>query len=311
MRLRLKTIAGAEAVLEIDPDLPLAVVRAQAASALELDSEASLVHEGRLLKPDDDDKFPQACGLHDGSMLVAVAKKPRLDTIPAASSSNAAVGIERAQAANAVSPSTWREGPGDDEIARQAQADEDEVTARRVQEEVDSTLAREEQVRQAMGDARAAEMAAVPQLVCVRGEIIASGTWIPLVIDTGAQTSILTSGLAERLGLLHHLDRTMAGVAGGIGQARVLGKLRGIVVKFGELELEVDFQILDGSQMPMPNLALLGLDQLAVHHMVVDLDVRVLRIGGCEGYSVRMLEDYEIPMDFRPNAAMAQRCSIQ
>jgi len=91
----------------------------------------------------------------------------------------------------------------------------------------------------------------------------------------------------------------------------VLGKLRGIAVKFGELELEVDFQVLDGSQMPIPNLALLGLDQLAVHHMVVDLDVRVLRIGGCEGYAVRMLEDYEVPTEFRPNAAMAQRCSIQ
>ena len=40
----------------------------------------------------------------------------------------------------------------------------------------------------------------------------------------GAQASILTSGLAERLGLLPRLDRTMAGVAGGVGQAKVLGK---------------------------------------------------------------------------------------
>jgi len=195
---------------EVDSELPLAVARAQAASILELDSELALVHQGRLLGVEEDEHTPGVCGLQDGSILVAVAKRPRrdagsgVDAMPLRSGSGASTGAT----CSGVGPSgsSPKEAPGDDELARQLQADEDELTARRVQEEVDGTLAREEQVRQAMGDARAAEVAAVPQLVFVRGDIAACGSWIPLVVDTGAQTSILTSGLAERLGLLRHLD---------------------------------------------------------------------------------------------------------
>lgn len=83
-----------------------------------------------------------------------------------------------------------------------------------------------------------------------------------------------------------------------------------MAVRFGELELGVDFLVLDSSQMPSKNLAILGLDQLAVHHMVVDLDVREVRIGGRDGYALRMLETYEIPAEFDPNLA-AQRCVLQ
>merc|ERR1712129_599167 len=110
--------------------------------------------------------------------------------------------------------------------------------------------------------------------------------------------SVLTSGLAEKLGLMAHLDRTAAGVAGGV------------VVRFGELDLEVDFSVLDGSQMPSTNLAILGLEQLVAHHMVVDLDSRVLRIGGIEGYPLRFLDRYEIPDEFRLDAGPRQ-CAIQ
>merc|ERR1712187_32576 len=78
----------------------------------------------------------------------------------------------------------------------------------------------------------------------------------------------------------------------------ILGRLSGVEVRFGELSLSIDFMVLDSSQMPSSNLAILGLDQLAVHHMVVDFDARVLRIGGCEGYVVRMLENFEYLQNF-------------
>mmetsp|Transcript_74381 Transcript_74381/g.210093 ORF Transcript_74381/g.210093 Transcript_74381/m.210093 type:complete len:181 (-) Transcript_74381:25-567(-) len=129
--------------------------------------------------------------------------------------------------------------------------------------------------------------------------------WIPLMVDTGAQMSVLTGGLCDRLGLSGQVDRAAAGVAGGVGHARVLGRLRGVPVRFGELELAVDFAVLDGSQMPSANLAILGLDQLAVHHMVVDFSERRLRVGGCEGYAVRFLDECEVPAEFRPDGMHA------
>jgi len=79
-------------------------------------------------------------------------------------------------------------------------------------------------------------------------------------------------------------------------------------VQFGELTLSVDFQVLDSSQMPSQNLAILGLDQLSVHHMVVDLDRHVVLVGGIEGYAIRMLDTHEIPPEFRGHT---RPCCIQ
>jgi len=305
MKLHVRTVAGAAAVIEAELELPLSVVRAQAASALGLDTEPALVLQGRLLTTVDDSRSVNELGFTDGCLLVAVSAKAKTlpDTSPSVDSA-----VRAATTCEAASGSS----PTDAELARQLQADEDASSARRVQELQDGDIAREEQARQALGDQRAADVASTPSLCFVRGELpnCARSTWIPLMVDTGAQTSILTSGLAERLGLMPQLDRSASGIAGGVGAARVLGRLRSVTVRFGELDLEVDFSVLDGTQMPSANLAILGLDQLAVHHMVVDLDTRVLRVGGVEGYAVRFLERYEVPDDFRLDASQ-QRCTIQ
>lgn len=296
-------------MLEVDPELPLAIARTQAASALELDSDPLFIFKGRVLTPTQDDQPFSEVGVREGDFVVAVLRSPL---------------VPSRQAGQAKAPKIEPAGPRastvvancDDDLARQLQADEDERAARRVQDDLDGDLARQEQARQAFGDARASEIASTQRLVHVRGDLPnaapgAALSWIPLMVDTGAQFSVLTHGLAERLGLLGGLDRTAAGVAGGVGHANVLGKLRGVPVRFGELELAVDFAVLDGAQMPTANIAILGLDQLAVHHMVVDFDARVLRVGGCEGYVVRMLENYEVPEEFHMDRAAAQKCVLQ
>eukprot|EP00931_Biecheleriopsis_adriatica_P122213 TRINITY_DN97213_c0_g1_i1.p1 TRINITY_DN97213_c0_g1~~TRINITY_DN97213_c0_g1_i1.p1 ORF type:complete len:285 (-),score=66.04 TRINITY_DN97213_c0_g1_i1:2-856(-) len=284
MRLIVKTVAGAQVTLDVDPDLPLSVARSQAASALDLDKEPLFVLRGKVLQMERDPPLREF-GLQDGSFVVAVVDSAGSGSTPAAPNRS------------------------DADLARQLQEEEDESTARRVQMEVDGGIARDEQARQVLGEERAAEMAAVPNLVHIRGDIAVCSTWIPLMVDTGAQMSVLSSNLADRLGLLTRLDRTAAGIAGGVGQARILGRLRNIGVRFGELELAIDFAVLDASQLPSQNLAILGLDQLAVHHMVVDLDSRSVLIGGRDGYCVNMLQDFEVPEEFRLHAA--QRCIIQ
>lgn len=305
MRLLLKTVAGKIAEIDVDPDLPLAVARTQAASALDLQADPAFVLQGRVLTAAEDARNLGECGFRDGSSVVAID----------ASKLTARSGEGRASdAAPLLTLPEFAPGNAhqiDADVAAQMQVDEDEQAARRVQEEMDGELARQEQTKQALGEERAAEMAATPKHVFVRGDIIACSAWIPLLVDTGAQASVLTSDLAARLGLLESVDRASAGIVGGVGQARCFGKLRGVGVRFGELELAVDFMVLDSSQMPSKNLAILGLDQLAVHHMVVDLDTREIRIGGRDGYAVRMLETYEIPAEFNPNSLASQRCVLQ
>lgn len=314
MQLRVKTVAGAQAVIEVDPALPLSVARAQAASALELKLDPPFAISGRLLLPADDEKSLDELGFREGGVVVAVLRQV-VDTT-STPSPDQRVATDAGSTPSSFQPPS-EQMQNDDDLARQLQAAEDERAARRVQEDLDSDLAREEQVRQAQGDARAEEVAGTPRLLHVRCELPnpvngrTSHPWIPLMLDTGAQFSVLTSSLAERLGLMERLDRTAAGIAGGVGHARILGKLRGVTVRLGELDLAVDFAVLEGSQLAAGNLAILGLDQLAVHHMVVDLDARVLRIGGCEGYAVRMLESYEVPEEFRPESSVLQRCVVQ
>jgi len=295
MRLYVKTVGGETAEVEVDPDLPLAVARAQIASALAVDEgEVALCHSGRLLPAEGDGQPLNVCGLRDGNTIVAV---PRRGT-PKANSQEA----RTPAACLAAVPETKT----DADLARQMQADEDESVARKLQEELDHTMARDEQANQA---AQAGGQMPPPRLLFVSSEFVSVGRTVPLLVDTGAQASVLASGVVEKLGLMGAIDRRYAGVVGGVGTARVLGKLSGIEVRFGELSLTVDFQVLDGSQMPTPNLAILGLDQLAQHHMVVDLDRNVLLVGGSEGYVVRILDAHEIPSEF--NVDPAQQCNVQ
>lgn len=320
MRLRLRTVAGASAEIEVEVEFPLSVVRTQAASALGLnDDEPLLVLRGRRLGAAEDACTLPELGLSDGSLLVVVAGgRPQAATTAATAAASGVAMSEASSAGGGASSAQQQPVAGvdaaahDAEVARQLQQEEDESTARRVQELQDGDLAREEQMRQAAGDQRAADVASTPSLCFVRGDLPSCGghQWVPLMVDTGAQMSVMTSSLADRFGLMPRLDRSAAGVAGGVGHARILGRLRGVVVRFGELDLEVDFSVMDGSQMPSQNLAILGLDQLAAHHMVVDLDSRVLRIGGVEGYPVRFLDRYEVPDEFRLDGG-PRNCSVQ
>lgn len=292
MRLQIKTVGGEQVEIDCDASLPRAVARAQIASALGFnEGEIALVHTGKILTEEGDDEPLSSTCLTEGALLVAVPRRgsPKA-TNPSTSCSSGSC---------AKSPFHTT---GDEELARQMQIDEDEGVARKLQEDLDHNLARTEQAKQSRREV-------APRLLFINGEFCAVGKSVPLLVDTGAQASVLTSKLVDKLGLSASIDRRFAGVVGGVGTARMLGRLVGISVRLGELTLSVDFQVLDSSQMPMQNLAILGLDQLAVHHMVVDMDRNVVLVGGCEGYAIRVLDPHEVPAEFQSNPL--QQCCIQ
>lgn len=108
---------------------------------------------------------------------------------------------------------------------------------------------------------------------------------VEMMVDTGAQTSVISMPLVRTLGLEALLDSRYQGMAAGVGTARILGKLRGVPVKIGHVEFQLDFSVL-GVDQP---LLMLGIDQMRRFRCVVNLEKDCLIFGGADGVEVPFL----------------------
>ena len=112
-----------------------------------------------------------------------------------------------------------------------------------------------------------------------------NGVECEVLIDTGAQSSVLTTPLLRQLGLTGALDRRVQGVAAGVGTAAIIGHCHDVTLEMGHVEFLCDFAVLD-----TPNsLAILGLDAMRLFKCVVDLEREVLVFGGSGGVEVPFL----------------------
>lgn len=108
---------------------------------------------------------------------------------------------------------------------------------------------------------------------------------VEMLVDTGAQTSVLSMPLVRQLGL--SLDRSLMGVAAGVGRARICGRVTNVVCSLGtgHVEFLMDFIVLDVSDQ----LVIIGLDQLRKYKCLVDMERELLIFGGAGGVEVQML----------------------
>lgn len=105
------------------------------------------------------------------------------------------------------------------------------------------------------------------------------------MVDTGAESSVISAQLAKELGIYSSIDTREQGIASGVGQARILGKIRNAIVTLGHVEFSMEFMVL---QVP-GRLMLLGLDEMRKYKCIVDLEKDVLVFGGSGGVEVPML----------------------
>ncbi|KAK9114050.1 hypothetical protein Syun_020847 [Stephania yunnanensis] len=78
--------------------------------------------------------------------------------------------------------------------------------------------------------------------------------------------------------LLRLLDERYKGVAHGVGQSEILGRIHVGAIKIGKSFYHCSFIVLDSPNMEF----LFGLDMLRKHQCVIDLQENVLGVGGGE-----------------------------
>ncbi|KMZ74046.1 DNA damage-inducible protein 1 [Zostera marina] len=117
-----------------------------------------------------------------------------------------------------------------------------------------------------------------------------NGIPIKAFVDSGAQSTIISKRCAESCGLLRLLDQRYKGIAVGVGQSEILGRIHVAPIKIGSTFYPCSFAVLDTSNMDF----LFGLDMLRKHQCIIDLKENVLRVGAGE-VSVPFLQEKDIP----------------
>ncbi|CAA2972179.1 DNA damage-inducible 1 [Olea europaea subsp. europaea] len=131
-----------------------------------------------------------------------------------------------------------------------------------------------------------------------------NGVPLKAFVDSGAQSTIISKSCAERCGLSRLLDTRYRGIAQGVGQSEIIGRIHVAPIKIGNNFYPCTFTVLDSPNMEF----LFGLDMLRKHQCIIDLKENVLRVGGGE-VSVPFLAEKDIPSNLFDEERMKEASS--
>jgi DNA damage-inducible protein 1 len=86
-------------------------------------------------------------------------------------------------------------------------------------------------------------------------------------VDSGAQMTIISQPCAERVGLMRLCDKRYHGVAVGVGQAKIIGRIHAAPLEIGGQFFNCSFTVLGRDDIDI----IFGLDMLKRHYCCIDL----------------------------------------
>lgn len=94
-----------------------------------------------------------------------------------------------------------------------------------------------------------------------------NGHDIQAFVDSGAQSTIISKSLAEKIGLLKLMDTRFAGLAIGVGTSKILGRVHAADMEILGKKVVCSFTVLEDNKVDF----LFGLDNLKRHQCCIDL----------------------------------------